>query len=142
MLHPKEFSSTSPDDIGIAESGDVKVELELNAPSQLDLSSAEPSPNETASLDIEDIQVLQSNQYNIVMDRPRREIRPPRRFGEVDFVAYAQSITKETDVSGEPLTYSEALSHAQSDKWIVSMHEEIESLQKKKTWELVRWPKG
>lgn len=104
MLHLKEFSSTSPNDIGIAESGDEKVDLELNAPSQLDLSSTEPSSNETASLDIEDVQVLQSNQYNIVMDRPRREIRPPRRFGEVDFDAYALSIAEETDFSGEPLT--------------------------------------
>lgn len=55
MLHPKELSSTSLVDIGIAESDDEKVELELNAPSQHDLSSAKPNPNETTSLDIEDV---------------------------------------------------------------------------------------
>lgn len=68
------------------------MELELNALSQHDLSLVELSPNETASINIEP-QVSQGNQYNIVMDRRRREIRPPQRYNEADLVSYALSIT-------------------------------------------------
>lgn len=55
-------------------------------------------------------------------------MRRPQRYSEVDLVAYVLSVAEEIDVSGEPLTYLEALSPAQSNKWIVSMHKEIESL--------------
>lgn len=62
------------------------------------------------------------------MDRPRRETRPPQRYCEADLVAYALSVVEVIDVSGKPLTCSEALSHVDSNKWIVSLYDKIESL--------------
>ena len=43
---------------------------------------------------------------------------------------------------GDPFTFKEATNRKDNDKWLVVMLEEMESLQKKKTWELVKLPKG
>ena len=42
----------------------------------------------------------------------------------------------------EPLTYNEAVSGRESSEWILAMNEEMESLRKNQTWELVQLPKG
>ncbi|GKC14004.1 retrovirus-related pol polyprotein from transposon TNT 1-94 [Tanacetum coccineum] len=55
----------------------------------------------------------------IVHDRPHRNEKCPSRFGFEDYVAYALQVVKE----------------------IAAMGEEIESLHKNKTWELVKLPK-
>lgn len=43
---------------------------------------------------------------------------------------------------GDPFTFKEATNRKDNDKWLVAMLEEMESLQKNKTWELVKLPKG
>ena len=43
---------------------------------------------------------------------------------------------------GEPSCYQEAMDDADSEKWKKAMDEEIDSLAKKKTWDLVEFPKG
>jgi len=48
--------------------------------------------------------------YLIARDRPRRDIKRPRRYSEVDLVAYALTVTEETNEGGEPQTYFEAIS--------------------------------
>jgi len=42
----------------------------------------------------------------------------------------------------EPSTYTEAICCPSSPNWILAMQEEIESLQKNRTWELCELPKG
>jgi len=42
----------------------------------------------------------------------------------------------------EPSTYTEAISCPSSPNWILDMQEEMESLQKNRTWELCELPKG
>jgi len=71
-----------------------------------------------------------------------RDIQRPRRYSEADLVAYALTVVEETDEGGETQTYSEVMSCSNSSKWLVAMHEEIESLHKNDTWELVRLSKG
>ena len=44
--------------------------------------------------------------------------------------------------SGDPLTFNEATNRKGNDKWLAAMLEEMESLQKNKTWELAKLPKG
>ncbi|GKF98098.1 hypothetical protein Tco_0296881, partial [Tanacetum coccineum] len=41
----------------------------------------------------------------------------------------------------EPTNYFEAISSPECDKWVVAMEEEVETLHKNKTWELVKLPK-
>ena len=43
---------------------------------------------------------------------------------------------------GDPLSYGYATSRTNEDKYLLAMLEEIESLQKNKTWELVKLTKG
>ncbi|GKA69527.1 retrovirus-related pol polyprotein from transposon TNT 1-94, partial [Tanacetum coccineum] len=53
--------------------------------------------------------------------------------------AYAFVSVEEEDTH-EPLTYQEAVSCEDSSKWKAAMKEEMDSLRKNKTWELVDHP--
>jgi hypothetical protein len=55
-------------------------------------------------------------------------------------VAFALSIVEEVDNVDEPLNYSEAILSANREKWICAMHEEMESLEKNGTWDVVCLP--
>ena len=81
------------------------------------------------------------NTHSIVVDRPRRQINPPIRYGFEDMVAYALQAAEEIE-SPEPSTYREAISGAEAANWVAAMGEEMESLHKNQTWELVKLPRG
>ncbi|GJY82930.1 retrovirus-related pol polyprotein from transposon TNT 1-94, partial [Tanacetum coccineum] len=55
--------------------------------------------------------------------------------------AYTFSIAEEEDTH-EPLTYQEAVACEDIFKWKAAMEEEMDSLWKNKTWELVDHPAG
>ncbi|KAL6314291.1 hypothetical protein AAG906_018985 [Vitis piasezkii] len=74
--------------------------------------------------------------HNIAMDRPRRTIKPPIRYGFEDLVSYAL-ITS----SGDP-TFQEAIHNQEKSKWMSAMVEEIQSLHKNQTWNLVKLLEG
>ena len=52
------------------------------------------------------------------------------------------SVANNIESSEEPSTYEETVSCSDSSKWMISMQEEMESLHKNGTWDLVRLPKG
>jgi hypothetical protein len=70
-------------------------------------------------------------------DRPKRNKRPPVRYGFEDLVSYALLTSSE-----DPSTFQEAIESSENDKWMEAMVEENESLSKNKTWELTELPKG
>lgn len=72
---------------------------------------------------------------SIAVSRPRREIRKLARF--TDTVAYALPITDDDIL----LTYREAISNLERAKWKEAMGEEMHSLYKNETLELVQLPK-
>uniref|UniRef100_A0A2N9GD91 Uncharacterized protein n=1 Tax=Fagus sylvatica TaxID=28930 RepID=A0A2N9GD91_FAGSY len=72
-----------------------------------------------------------------VSDRPKRNKRPPVRYGFEDLVSYALLTSSE-----DPSTFQEAIESSEKDKWMEAMVEENESLSKNKTWELTELPKG
>ncbi|KAG8478386.1 hypothetical protein CXB51_028195 [Gossypium anomalum] len=80
-----------------------------------------------------------SNKEN---QKTRREIKPPKKYAEADLVAYALNVAEDIDANQEPSNYSEAISCEDSEKWMFAMQEEMESLHKNKTWDLVKLPKG
>ncbi|KAG8496701.1 hypothetical protein CXB51_007821 [Gossypium anomalum] len=86
--------------------------------------------------------VASSPQYSIAKNRTRREIKPPKKYAEADLVAYALNVAEDIDVNQEPSNYSEAVSCEDSEKWMFAMQEEMESLHKNRTWDLVKLPKG
>ncbi|RVX11676.1 Retrovirus-related Pol polyprotein from transposon TNT 1-94 [Vitis vinifera] len=75
--------------------------------------------------------------HSIAMDRPRHTIKPPIRYGFEDLVSYAL-ITS----NGDPTTFQEALHSQKKSRWMGVMVEEIQSLYKNQTWDLVELPKG
>ena len=78
--------------------------------------------------------------HSIALDRPRRVgVRPPTRYGFDDMVSYALQVVEEMELH-EPSTYKEAVSGTESAQWLVAMGDEMESLHKNQTWELVRLP--
>ncbi|KAG8497073.1 hypothetical protein CXB51_008352 [Gossypium anomalum] len=65
-----------------------------------------------------------------------------QKYVEVDLVAYALNVAEDIDANQEPSNYSEAVSCEDSKKWMFAMQEEMKSLHKNKTWDLVKLPKG
>ncbi|GJV61524.1 retrovirus-related pol polyprotein from transposon TNT 1-94 [Tanacetum coccineum] len=81
-------------------------------------------------------------EYLLARDRERRQVnRPPiLKDYQCDLVAYAFADAAHIKKC-EPTNYLEAISSPECDKWVVAMEEEVESLHKNKTWELVKLPK-
>ena len=65
-----------------------------------------------------------------------------RLIAESANIAYALTIAQEMGEEGEPKNYYEAISSDDSTKWIVAMQEEVESLLKNETLELMKLPEG
>ncbi|KAG8483043.1 hypothetical protein CXB51_021981 [Gossypium anomalum] len=80
-----------------------------------------------------------SNKEN---QKTRREIKPPKKYVEADLVAYALNVAKDIDANQEPSNYSKAVSCEDSKKWMFAMQEEMKSLHKNRTWDLVKLPKS
>ena len=89
--------------------------------------------------------------YSIATGRERRQIRKPQRYlnsvacavdsSDADSIAFALAMADGT-FGDEPCTYHDAMDSKESKQWLAAMNEEIESLQKNQTWELVQLPKG
>ncbi|GKA12355.1 retrotransposon protein, putative, ty1-copia subclass [Tanacetum coccineum] len=80
--------------------------------------------------------------YQLVRDRePRTRTKHLRFRDESNMAAYAFVAAEEEDTH-EPLTYQEADACEDSSKWKADMKEEMDSLRKNKTWELVDHPAG
>ncbi|PSS08126.1 Endonuclease [Actinidia chinensis var. chinensis] len=84
-----------------------------------------------------DLKEAQSSQpaESIATSRPQRVIRRPARY--TDTVAYALPV-----IEGVPCTYKDAVQGTENPKWKRAMDEEMKSLHKNQTWELVQLPKG
>ena len=72
---------------------------------------------------------------SIATSRQQRVIRRPARY--TDIVAYALPV-----IEGVPCTYKDAIQNTENLKWKKAMDEEMKSLHKNQTWELVQLPKG
>ena len=77
-----------------------------------------------------DSQQQQEEPYSIARGREKQVHKAPQRYGFEDMVSFALVTS-----SGDPFTFKEATNRKDNDKWIVAMLEEMESLQKNKTWE-------
>ncbi|GKC90446.1 retrotransposon protein, putative, ty1-copia subclass [Tanacetum coccineum] len=58
-----------------------------------------------------------------------------------DMATYAFAIAEEEDTH-EPITFQEAINSSEKDEWVRAMKEEMSSLKKNNTWELVDQPPG
>jgi hypothetical protein len=57
-------------------------------------------------------------------------------------IYYALSCDERVDNNYEPTTYFEAISYIDHEKWIAAMQDEMQSLEKNCTWDVIPLPKG
>ena len=101
----------------------VQVNLE---PQVLDNERAESSSSKPSSSTSGEEQ-----HYNLVRDRERLTIKPPKNFGYEDFASFTLLVS-----NGDLSTFQEAMLNKEKDKWMGAMVEEMESLHKNQTWEV------
>uniref|UniRef100_A0A803M5H3 Reverse transcriptase Ty1/copia-type domain-containing protein n=1 Tax=Chenopodium quinoa TaxID=63459 RepID=A0A803M5H3_CHEQI len=91
----------------------------------------------------ENAHVLQQQQDSLASTKPKRNYKlvqkfesdkPLRYYGHVNLVEYALSVEDD-----EPVT---AVKDKDSESWLVAMEEDMQSLHKNKTWEVVPLPVG
>ncbi|RVW79759.1 Retrovirus-related Pol polyprotein from transposon TNT 1-94 [Vitis vinifera] len=132
----KEFgdlAGTSKTDLG----ANQKVEFEVDAPME---NGVDDTSEEQPVID-------QNDSQSIAAHRPRREIRRPMRYVDcvsaniTNPVASALVVAEEIGRE-EPRSYKEAMESKDSKKWLSSMDDEMASLRKNQTWELVPLPEG
>ncbi|KAE8711146.1 putative ribonuclease H protein [Hibiscus syriacus] len=76
--------------------------------------------------------------YSLARDRVRRtNINPLNILGFEDLASFALTVS-----SDDPVTFHDAVTSQENDKWMASMVEEMESLNHNRTWELVRLPEA
>lgn len=95
----------------------------------------------------ENAQVLQQQQQEtLASTRSRRGYKPVQRYGsdeplkhygQVNLLEYALSVEDD-----DPVTFKQAIKDSDRERWLVAMEEEMESLYKNKTWEVVSLPEG
>ncbi|AAF19226.1 Highly similar to Ta1-3 polyprotein [Arabidopsis thaliana] len=78
--------------------------------------------------------------YKLARDRVRRNINPPTRFTEESSVTFALVVVENCIVQ-EPQSYQEAMESQDCEKWDMATHDEMDSLMKNGTWDLVDKPK-
>ncbi|GJS37572.1 retrotransposon protein, putative, ty1-copia subclass [Tanacetum coccineum] len=124
---------------------ELQVEVELK---RLNNHTPEEDQIDQEDGDDEDAGDQETNQppdltdYQLTRDRePRTRTKPLRFQDESNMAAYAFAAAEEEDTH-EPLTYQEAVACEDSSKWKAAMEEEMDSLRKNKTWELVDPPAG
>ena len=74
---------------------------------------------------------------SIATGRDKRTIKSPTRYGFKDLVSYALRTS-----SGVPTNFQEAIHNQEKSSWMGPMEEEMQSMHKNQTWELVELPKG
>ena len=79
------------------------------------------------------------NDYQLTRDREKRQIRPPLRYGFEDFIATAL-YSEGGIINYESKTYSDAMGCKDSSRWKLAMEDDMHSLMKNNTWELVSKP--
>ena len=79
--------------------------------------------------------------YVLARDRVRRTIKPPSKFEDGDFVAYALASSEDVEIE-EPKSFHDAMKSKEWKLWNRAADEEMTSLDKNETWEYVERPKN
>lgn len=123
---------------------------------EIDGSEDQPCPshvhenvvvNEHKEVHKHNTQTLQQQKTeSLATTRPKRQVKmvqkfgsdePLKHYGQVNLVEYALSVEND-----EPVTFKQAIEDENSERWLVAMEEEMESLRKNQTWEVVPLPIG
>ncbi|KAI5408911.1 hypothetical protein KIW84_054660 [Lathyrus oleraceus] len=136
--------------------GDVKIlnqVIEIESEDQPDSSRGQvenpiaSEDEEEDEHDHEEVQqenthvLQQQQQESLETTRPKRNYKivqkfgsdkPLRHYGQVNLVEYALSVEDD-----EPITFKQAIKDKDRESWLVAMEEEMQTLHKNKTWEVL-----
>ena len=107
---------------------------------------AHEQPNEDQSGDAE-ADGENNEDESIARRRETRNTKTPARYatcvtnGDIGSVAYALAVGENIGTDG-PRSYKEAVASKEGSSWLMAMNEEMQSLEKNETWDLVPLPKG
>ena len=73
------------------------------------------------------------------LGRSQRERRPAISY---DYILYLQESDYDIGTSKDPISFSQAISCNDYDKWIDAMNDELKSMDQNKVWELVQFTEG
>ncbi|TXG60466.1 hypothetical protein EZV62_015039 [Acer yangbiense] len=134
MLHEKKDTVVVVTDHGVSKQVELEVEAfdEVQDDTLVQLTHGDVH-------DAIDNTEKENQQYSIATGREKKQIRSPKRCGYADLVSFAFNVVETMEIE-EPSTYREAVSGTESSQWAIAMNEEIESLHKNQTWELVKLP--
>jgi hypothetical protein len=59
-----------------------------------------------------------------------------------DYLVYQIDSASDVGICKDPISYSQAIKSADSDKWIDAMNEELQSMDQNQVWDLVNLPSG
>ncbi|GKF25023.1 retrotransposon protein, putative, ty1-copia subclass, partial [Tanacetum coccineum] len=121
---------------------ELQVEVELHRLNNHTPEEDQEDGDDEDAGDQESDQTLDLTDYQLARDRERMTRTKPLRFRDESNMAAYAFIAAEEDDTHKPLTYQEAVSCEDSSKWKASIKEEMDSLRKNKTWELVDQPVG
>ncbi|RVW84134.1 Retrovirus-related Pol polyprotein from transposon TNT 1-94 [Vitis vinifera] len=121
--------------------------IDFKTPQEVEFEVDAPMENGVDDTSEEQPVIDQNDSQSIAAHRPRREIRRPMRYVDcvsaniTNPVAFALAVAEEIGRE-EPRSYKEAMESKDSKKWLSSMDDEMASLRKNQTWELVPLPEG
>ncbi|KAL2466617.1 putative mitochondrial protein [Abeliophyllum distichum] len=101
----------------------------------------EPKISETVVPNQEQLEDTNLRNYQLVIDRERRQVRPNLKYTFLNLMEFVL-ISSEALESVELFSYEEAVYCKNSENWKKTMRGEIHSLGKNDTWKLVERPKN
>jgi hypothetical protein len=85
---------------------------------------------------------LQQTNNSIAADKPICiKDQHPRLIEKWNLVHYALNCVERVEHDSEPATYTEAIAFVDVEKWTSAMREDMQSLRKNATWDVVCFPK-
>ncbi|KAH9679839.1 hypothetical protein KPL71_026297 [Citrus sinensis] len=129
LLHQKvETELITPDTNEVKEHN-----FEVESSEEKKVAERDPKPCQKTHI------TSQITDYQLTRDREKRVIKLPKRYGIADMISYALAVAEEV-IGEEPVSYKQAMGSKIKEKWLDAMNEEIISLKKNRTWNLVKKP--
>jgi hypothetical protein len=160
LEEPPATEMISSDSVGTLPAATVRQSSPVNQPLDIVMEETPSTTELTEELHPGDLRIVRELQPDLQENAPRSsseiqqiELAQPRRTSRKPILKFenfkglisssgdlSTELTKTLAEPFEPLSYQQALSCDQADKWKAAIFEEYESLMKNKTWELVPLP--
>ena len=126
--------NTAPSQTATDEVHEEIPEAEQGDEEEKDIEQGEIQSSPSEGVGLSQLLSDSSSPMTSPLRRSERGRIPSTRYSESEYIL----LTEE----GEPESFQEAVSHQDNENWLQAMHDEMDSLEKNHTYELVELPKG